>query len=163
MYELIILALLVVVIVLSLRSGKPIQPLIVDSPGRYYLTLAPQLAHERAFLERITELFLPSTVSAGDLSALYCTVTTKYQGEKSGQSYLLAIALRRGKLYFQAIGMPPDQHDPATRLRALRAFSDAVLAELPVPLLADASSIEVLRDAVEQAAAESGRDVEILG
>lgn len=156
MYELLILALLVIVIVLALRPARPAAPLIVHSPGRYHLTLAPQLHDQQAFLEQITDLYLLSRAPQGDLPGLYFRVTAGEAG-----AYLLAIAQRKGTLYFQAIDTPAGR-DQAGQLDAIREFSGAVLAQLPLADVVDAPGADALHSAVVQAARQCGKSVGIL-
>lgn len=156
MYELLILALLLIVIVLALRPGRPATPLIVHSPGRYHLTLAPQLRGQQAFLEQIAELYLLSHAPRGDLPGQYFQVTA---GDAAG--YLLAIAQRNGTLYCQAIDTPPGR-DRAGQLEAISVFSGAVLAQLPLADVVDPSATEALHDAVALAARQAGKSVGIL-
>jgi hypothetical protein len=159
MYELLILALLVIVIVLALRPAGPAAPLIVHSPGRYHLTLAPQLRNQQAFLERIADLYLLSHVPQGDLPGKYFRVSAEETGRAA--AYLLAIAQRKGTLYFQAIGTPHGC-DQAGQLEAIREFSGAVLAQLPLADVVDASGKDALHGAVALAARQSGKSVGIL-
>jgi hypothetical protein len=156
MYELLILALLVIVIVLALRPARPAAPLIFRSPGRFHLTLAPQLCDQQAFLEQIANLYLLARVPQGDLPGQYFRVT---DGDAGG--YLLAIAQRKGTLYFQAIAAPAGR-DQAGHAEAIREFSGAVLAQLPLAGVVDVSGTEALHGAVAQAARESGKSVGIL-
>jgi hypothetical protein len=156
MYELLILALLLIVIVLALRPARPAAPLVVHSPGRYHLTLAPQLQDQQAFLEQIAELYLLSRVPQGDLPGQYFLITAGETG-----AYMLAIAQRKGTLYFQAIATPAGR-DQAGQAEAIREFSGAVLAQLPLADVADAAGTEALHGAVAQAARESGKSVGIL-
>lgn len=156
MYELLILALLLIVTVLALRPARPAAPLIVHSPGRYHLTLAPQLRDQQAFLEQIAELYLLSHVPQGDLPGQYLRVIAGDAG-----CYLLAIAQRKGTLYFQAIVAPPGR-DQVGQLEAIREFSGAVLAQLPLTDTLDTSGSGALHAAVALAAQQSGKSAGIL-
>lgn len=161
MYELLILGLLVTIVVAVLRGGKPVEPLIVHSTGRYHITLAPQLGHQQAFLEQIAGQFSLGRSPHGDLPAQYYEVTASGSGGAPEAAYLLAISLRKGTLYFQAIVSPPSG-DAASRLKSLRDYSEAVLAQLPVVDPADASDLEALRAAVPMVALQSGKIARIL-
>lgn len=156
MYELLILALLIIVIVLALRPARPAAPLVVHSPGRYHLTLAPQLGDQQSFFEQIADLYLLSHAPQGDLPGLFFRVSA---GEAAG--YLLAIAQRKGTLYFQAIDTPAGR-DQDGQLEAIREFSGAVLAQLPLADVVDAAGADALHSAVVQAARPSGKSVGIL-
>jgi hypothetical protein len=74
---------------------------------------------------------------------------------------LLAIAQRKGTLYFQAIATPAGR-DQAGQAEAIREFSGAVLAQLPLADDVDASGTEALHAAVALAARQSGKSVGIL-
>jgi hypothetical protein len=156
MYELLILVVLVIVIVLVLCPARSSAPLIVHRPGRFNFTLAPQLADQQAFLEQIADLYQLSHAPQGDLPGLYFRVTA---GDAA--SYLLAIAQRKGTLYFQAI-VTPAGRDQAGQAEAIREFSGAVLAQLPLADDVDASGTEALHAAVALAARQSGKSVGIL-
>ena len=60
MFELFLLTLLVALIVLSIRRGKPVgldNPIIIQRPGQYHITLAPQLDRAQTFIEQIAARF----------------------------------------------------------------------------------------------------------
>ena len=60
MVELFLLTLLIILIVLSIRRGKPVvldNPLIIQRPGQYHITLAPQLDRAQTFIEQIAARF----------------------------------------------------------------------------------------------------------
>ena len=60
MVELFLLTLLVTLVVLVIRRGKPVvldNPLIIQRPGQYHITLAPQLDRAQTFIEQISARF----------------------------------------------------------------------------------------------------------
>ncbi|HEY0665708.1 MAG TPA: hypothetical protein VGD24_06565 [Gallionella sp.] len=162
MYELLILAVLLTAVVLFIR-GKPVKPLIIHRPGYYHLTLAPQLDHQQAFLEQIADDFRRAPPPQGDLPGQYYEVSAAQQpGGTIEAPYLLAVALRNGTLYFQAIVPLPSHSARESRLKAVREFSEAVLTQLPLADPVDISGAESLRTAVSKAAIQSGKLVRIL-
>lgn len=154
MYELIILVILVAVIVWSIRGGGKLEPVIIHRPGRYHITLAPQLAHVQPFTEQIAARFALSHTAPNGFPSQYFEIRDSQQ-----RDYLLAIAMRGGVLYFQAIN-PPRAADG--RLPALREFSAAVMAQLPLTEPVDVAGAEHLRTAVETVAKSSGAEAKVL-
>src|SRR4030067_2305694 len=121
MVELFLLTLLIILIVLSIRRGKPVvldNPLIIQRPGQYHITLAPQLDRAQTFIEQIAARFpLPNPPpQAGDganeslrevfvkgaLPSRFFEVRDPGVLAREGSSYLLAAAYRGGLLYFHA-------------------------------------------------------------
>jgi len=158
MYELAILALLIVVIVLSIRGGKPVVqvPVIIHRPGQYHITLAPQLAYAQTFIEQIVLQFAQLHKPNGDIPGQYFEI----RGPQAA-CYLLAIAMRGGVLYFQAINPQPSQRDGGN-LEMLRDFSAAVIARLPLTEPLDGTGAESLRAAVDTVAGSSGIEAKVL-
>ena len=165
MYELFILALLVTVVVLSLRRGKPVaidHPLVIQRPGQYHITLAPQLEGAQAFIEWIAAQFALLHPPQGELPSAYFSVPDPSVSAQEGGFYLLAAAYRGGVLYFQAIIPQPLLRDADSHLKQIREFSEAVLALHPLKHPAGAGDAEKLCRAVEMAALQSNRVVKIL-
>jgi hypothetical protein len=147
MYEALLLAILIALVILVIR--KPVvldSPLVIHRPGQYHLTLAPQLAHAREFLELIAGKFAVSTTHEGDITTQYYEVR---ETDAPG-AYLLAVGFRAGMLYFQAINPQPLLRDADSHYETVRRFSERVMAQLaPTSGNGDA---ENLRAAVEVAA-----------
>ncbi|MBI5430940.1 MAG: hypothetical protein HY938_10870 [Nitrosomonadales bacterium] len=153
--ELFILALLVTIVVFSIRSGKRTvldAPVIIHRPGQYHITIAPQLGCAQPFIEQIAARFASSHPPQGDLPSLYFEVRDPQV--PGAACYLLAIAWRGGMLYCQAIN-PPPLRDTDSYLKALRAFSEAVLALHPLKPPVDISGVEQLRAIVDSVASQS--------
>lgn len=132
MFELTLLTCIVVVVVLAIRRGQPVvleHPLIVDRVGKYHATLAPQLNQAQTLVAKIHACFAASGESTPDAMSSFWQVTDA--SINAGQPYLLAIAGRGGKLYFQAILPTPLLRDQDSHLHTIQAFSEQVLAELP--------------------------------
>lgn len=161
--ELVLLVVLVALVMLAIcctPRGALDDPLVIQHPGKYHITLAPQLAHAQAFIENIVGCFFESGRQAGDIPTRYFEVCG---AESPSQvQYLLAVALRGGTLYFQAINPPPLLRDADSPLKSLREFSEAVLQQLPLPEHADGQGGGDLSAAVEAAAGRSHLVVKVL-
>ena len=165
MVELLLLTLLVTLIVLSIRRGKPVgldNPIIVQRPGQYHITLAPQLDRAQTFIEQISARFALSHPPQGELPSKFFEVRDHGVPAREGVSYLLAAAYRSGMLYFQAIDPQPVLRDADSYLRQIREFSGAVLALHPLDHPADGDEAEKLRNAVETAAQQMNITVKML-
>ena len=75
---------------------------------------------------------------------------------------MLAIALRGGVLYFQAVNPKPKQHDADSHYKTLHEFSESVLQHHPPAGSVDESGAESLRSTVEAIAAPLQISVEVL-
>lgn len=160
MGELLLLATLIALVILTIRRGKPVvldNPLIIQRSGRYHITLAPQLNRAQTFLENIAKQFAESGSQAGDTPVQCFEVQ-----DLDASCYLLAVALRGGMLYFQAINPQPLLRDADSHLKTLRDFSEAVLELHPLVPPTDDHAAGLLRDAVESAARPLKIAVKIL-
>jgi hypothetical protein len=108
---------------------------------------------ERGGRSRANELLREFSVQ-GDLPTQYFEVSDPGVFSQSGSSYLLAIALRGGVLYFQAINPQPLLNDADSHYKTLRKFSESVLQHHPVLEPADQQWAEKLRLAVDAIAAQ---------
>ncbi len=142
MIELIILAVLITLIVLTIRSGKSVvleNPLIIERAGQYHITLAPQLNLALPFIEAIAKQ-IGTPREASQNSATQCfEVRDRQVTAHRHDLYLLAITLRNGMLYFQAITPRLLVSDQDTPLKTLMEFTNAVLARLPATGKSDAA------------------------
>jgi len=155
MYELFLLALLITIVALSIRSGKPVvldNPLIIQRPGEYHITLAPQLGRAQTFIEQIAGQFVLLHPPQGEIPTQYFEVHDRNENGGAGGLYLLAAAYRGGMLYFQAINPLPLLRDADSHLKQVREFSNAVLALHPLDHPAGEGEAMKLRSAVETAA-----------
>jgi hypothetical protein len=163
--ELFLLALLITLVVLSIRRGKSVvldQPLVIQSPGRYHITLAPQLDRAQTFIEQIAGQFAQSHPPQGELPSQFFEVRDPDVLAQEGKYYMLAVSYRGGLLYFQAINPQPLMRDDDSQLKQVREFSEAVLALHPLKHPADGDEAEKLRVAVEMAARQLKITVKIL-
>jgi len=163
--ELFLLALLIGLVVLIIRGGKPValdNPLVIQSPGQYHITLAPKLDRAQTFIEQIAAQFVQSHPPQGDLPGQFFEVRDPDVFAQEGNFYLLAAAYRGGLLYFQAINPQPLMRDSDSHLKQVREFSEAVLALHPLEHPVDGDEAEKLRCAVEMTARQSNITVKIL-
>jgi hypothetical protein len=153
--ELFLLVLLIGLVVLVIRGGKPKvldKPLIIQSPGRYHITLAPQLDRAQNFIEQIAGQFAQSHPPQGELPGQFFEIRDPDVPAQEGKLYLLAVSYRGGLLYFQAIIPQPLLRDSDSNLKQVREFSEAVLALCPLEHPAGGNEADKLRKAVEMAA-----------
>ena len=165
MVELFLLTLLVTLVVLVIRRGKPVvldNPLIIQRPGQYHITLAPQLDRAQTFIEQISARFALSHPPQGELPSQFFEVRDPGVLAREGSFYLLAVAYRGGLLYFQAINPQPLLRDADSHLKQIREFSGAVLALHPLEHPAGVDEAEKLRNAVETAALQMNVTVKML-
>jgi len=150
MFELPILVLIIIAVVWAMRGGKsspPQAPIEVHQPGKYYFTLAPQFAHVESYLVDIANRFALTDPPQGDIRGQYYEIRATSDSSQA-LPYLLAISRRNGTLYFQAIGLPQAGANRSEKLKAIREFSDAVLAQLPLIDPPDDSGAKMLAEAV---------------
>ncbi len=155
MFEAFLIAVLVVLVVLAMRGGKPVvldNPLVIQRPGQYHITLAPQLGYAQNFLEHIVGRFAESGVDTGDIATQYFEV--RDPGAADEGHYLLAVGFRSGMLYFQAINPLPLLKDADSHPKMLRRFSEQVMVHHPLVSSAGAREEASLRAAVDEAAGQ---------
>jgi hypothetical protein len=163
--ELFLLVLLVALVVLVIRGGKSatlVKPLIIQSPGRYHITLAPQLERAQTLIEQITVLFTQSHPPQQDLPGQFFEVRDPDAPAQQGNCYLLAVSYRDKLLYFQAIMPQPLLSDSDSHLKQAREFSEAVLTLHPLLHPAGSDATAKLRGAVETAAQQLRISVKLL-
>jgi hypothetical protein len=126
-------------------------PLIISRPGQYHITIAPQLNPAQSFLEAIAQqMGSVATLSDSELCC-YAVHDAKVATDKD-KLYLLALAVRGGMLYFQAINPMPVLSDKESHHRTLSEFANAVLIEHPLSGVADELSGRSLCAAVQTVA-----------
>lgn len=155
MVELFILIVIVILVVLAIRGGTaavPDEPLIIQQPGRYHITLAPQLNRAQTFIKNIAKQFAESGCQAGDAPTQYFEVRDPSVFARGESCYLLAVALRGGMLYFQAINPQPLLRDADSHLKIMHEFSEAVLERHPLGAVLVPDGDGALTRAVETAA-----------
>lgn len=151
MGELLLVITIVTLVVLAIRRGGHVvldNPVIIHRHGQYHITLAPQLNRAQTFIEQIAMQFMLLHPPQGDLSTQYYEVRDPMVFGRGESAYLLAITLRDGVLYFQAINPQPLIYDADSHYKTLREFSGAVLRQHPLSLPADEQWAEKLRDSI---------------
>lgn len=156
MIELFILTTVTLVVLSMVRPGKtpPLDnPLIIERPGQYHMTLAPQLNLAQTFIEDVAAQIAPG--SSKKNSATLCFEVRDKEITAHGQPfYLLAITQRNGMLYCQAIASQTS--DPRSCTTALRQFADAVLINIPLSGDVDAELNDHLISSIKNAAQQRG-------
>lgn len=159
MFELALLVILVALVVLALRGGKNKilkAPVVIHIPGEFHLTVAPQLTQARTFIEQIARQFALSGFPSGELPTQYFKVDYHDGQSPSDGFYLLAVALRGGLLYFQAIYPQPLLGDGDSYLNQMKIYSEDVLALHPLAHSEGVDGVIRLNEAVESAARQYG-------
>ena len=148
---------LLIAFILIGRLTKPRQlerPVVIERGGNYRVTLAPRLNLAISFIERIAHSFRAQPALSGDSATLCLAVSDPSLKRYAIETYLLAITLRHGMLYFQAMQPVLKGDSP---YRQLDEFAQA--ANMPPAKLSDAQQDERLLAAAEQTAA--GHDISI--
>lgn len=164
MGESLLLITIITLIVITIRRARPVileNPVVIQRPGQYHITLAPQLNRAQTFVEQIAAHFSKTHPLQGDFPSRYFEVRDPRVFAKGANCYLLAVTLRDGLLYFQAAN-PGKQTDETSHLKAIGEFSDAVLKQRSVAEPSDARSLKLLDDAVESVAKQLQIEVKPL-
>lgn len=165
MGESLLLITIISLVVLTIRRARPVileSPVIIQRPGQYQITLAPQLNRAQTFIEQIAKQFTQLHQSGGDLPTQYFEVRDPKVFSKGESSYLLAIALRSGVLYFQAVNPKPLQRDTSSHYNTLREFSETAMQHHPLSEPADEREAEKLSGSVETVAGQLKIAVKVL-
>jgi hypothetical protein len=165
MGESLLLITIITLVVLTIRRARPVvleNPVIIQRSGQYHITLAPQLNRAQAFIEQIAAQFARSHPPSGDLPAQYFEVCDPKVFAQGQSFYLLAIALRGGMLYFQAVNPKPLLHDADSHYKTVREFSESVLQHHQLSDPADELWAEKLRLAVDTIAGQLKIAVKML-
>ena len=156
---------IITLIVITILKARPVileNPVSIHRPGQFHITLAPQLNQAQSFVEQIAKQFIESYHPKGDLPTQYFEVRDPKVYSKGQKSYLLAISLRGGELYFQAANPNASKQEVGSHYKTLREYSESVLQHYPLSGSADESGIESLRSTVEEIAAPLQINVEVL-
>ena len=124
-----------IIVVLTLRNTKRAvleNPLILNRTGQYHATLAPKLNIAQTFIEAIAKQ-IPGPRDASQNSSTQCFEVRVPEVAAMGQElYLLAITMRHGMLYFQAIVPRPLINDQDSHFNMLMESAHGALASIPV-------------------------------
>lgn len=165
MGESLLLLTIVTLVILTIRRGKPVildNPVTIERAGQYHITLAPQLNRAQNFIEQIVKQCAPSITQQSEITTQYFEVADPKVFAQGKKSYLLAITVRGGVLYFQAINPQSLHHDADSHLKTVREFSEAVMARHPLIGLSDEHAVKVLNDATESIANQLQIAVKII-
>lgn len=130
MIETLTLITLCVLYLVFFRPGKtpPLKnPLVIDRPGKYHVTLSPHLNLAQPFVEAIAQQLMASSERCGDSGTQFFSVTDKHVTSHGHETYLLAITQLDGILFFQATA-PVAGTKP---MQTIGEFSHSVLARFP--------------------------------
>lgn len=131
MIELFILTTVTLTVLALLRPGKtpPLDnPLVIERPGQYHMTLAPQLNLAQPLIEDIAKRLAAPHEATRHSATLCFEVRDKEVTAHGKDFYLLAITQRNGMLYFQAIA--PQAAGQREHADKLREFAAAVLVNI---------------------------------
>ncbi|MCG6932549.1 MAG: hypothetical protein LJE57_02825 [Gallionella sp.] len=156
---------IITLIIITILKARPVileNPVSIHRPGQFHITLAPQLNQAQSFVEQIAKQFIESYHPKGDLPTQYFEVRDPKVYSKGQKSYLLAISLRGGELYFQAANPNAPKQEAGSHYKTLREYSESVLQNHPLSGSEDESGVESLRSTVEGIAAPLQISVEVL-
>jgi len=151
MIETITLITLCVLYLVFFRPGKtpPLSnPLVINRPGKYHVTLAPHLNLAQPYVEAVAQQLMASSERSGDSSTQFFKVTDKHVTSHGHDTYLLAITQRNGILIFQAVA-PSIEGDP---IQTIREFSQSVLVKFPLTGEPDTTIDQEIISATQQVA-----------
>jgi hypothetical protein len=157
MGESLLLITIITLIVITIRRARPVileNPVIIQRPGQYHITLAPQLNRAQTFIEQIAKQYIQSHPSERDMTTQYFEVRDPKVFSKGQSSYLLAIAKRDGVLYFQAVNPKSGEHDEDSHYKTLHDFSESVLQHHPFSGPAEEQGAGNLHSTVDSIAAQ---------
>lgn len=165
MIETITLITLSLLFILYFRPGKtpPLNnSLIIERPGQYHVTLAPQLNLAQPFIEAITKQIV-TPANTIQHSVTQCFEVRDKQVTAHGHThYLLAITLRNGMLYFQAIAPSPLVRGRSNHFNMLMEVAHAALANIPAPDAYNAEAGEKIAAATNIAARQHQVEIKRL-
>ncbi|MEO6423196.1 MAG: hypothetical protein ABIR84_11105 [Candidatus Nitrotoga sp.] len=119
-----------IIIVLTIRNTKRAvleNPVILNRTGQYHATLAPKLNNAQAFIEAIA-MQMPARDESQNSSTQCFEVRDPEIAKIGHELYLLAITMRHGILYFQAIIPRPLINDQDSHFNMLMESAHATLA-----------------------------------
>lgn len=142
-----------VLLLIFFRPGKtpPLNSsLVIERPGQYHMTLAPQLNLAQPFIEDVVKLISAQNFLAQFSMTQYFVVQDRQVTAHGLDSYLLAITLRNGTLYVQASS--PKSGDSNKFHDIISESVNSVLARLPSAGLHNRAVDERIVAAAQEAA-----------
>jgi hypothetical protein len=155
MLETLTIITLSVLFLIFFRPGKtePLNsPLVINRGGQFHAVLAPMLNLAQPLLENISRHLGAQDRQSGNTEPHYFKVSDKEVKAHGKDFYLLAVTLRDGMLYFQAIAPLAEEN----HLDTIRAFSDAELSRHPAAGSQSDAAEAALSNAIQSAASQRG-------
>ncbi|MBI3902663.1 MAG: hypothetical protein HY306_06930 [Nitrosomonadales bacterium] len=127
-FTLVVTAIVLMIVFLRVGETKALpSPLVINRVGQYHAVLAPMLNLAQPLLESISCRLGEQDRQSGNTPPLYFKVSDSEVRAHGEESYLLAVTLRDGMLYFQATApQGKEQH-----LATIQTFSEAELSHHP--------------------------------
>ena len=151
-----------IIIVLTLRNTKHAvleNPVILNRTGQYHAILAPKLNIAQTFIEAIAKQ-RPGPRDASQNSATQCFEVRDPQAAAIGHElYLLAITMRNGMLYFQAIVPRPLINDQDSHFNMLMESAHGALTDITATGMHSTEMDERIITAIDTAAQKLGIDI----
>lgn len=161
MIETITLITLCMLYLIFFRPGKtpPLEnPLVIQRPGQYHLTLASHLNLAQPFIEGITARVAASEDMPKNTETVFFEVRDNQVTAHGFDYYLLAVTVINGMLFIQAA--KPRSDDAAANFIIIRDAAHEVLARYPDDEVHEPG--EKLVDAVQYVAGQRGNQVKVL-
>ena len=133
------------------RPGKtpPLNnPLVIDRPGKYHVTLAPNINLALPFVEAIAKELIYADSRSGDSDTQHFNVIDKHVNAHGHENYLMAITQRNGILSFQASAPVGDQDHYQT----IYEFAQNVLKRFPLAGEPDTTIAQKIISSAQQVA-----------
>jgi hypothetical protein len=153
MIETLTIITLSVLFLVFFRPGKtpPLNnPLVIDRPGRYHMTLAPQLNLAQPYIEDVVKLISAPNYRTEFSMTQYFLVQDKQVRAHGNENYLLAITLRNGMLYFQATS--PKSDDQSSNQNLISESAASALERFPSSGLHNSALDECIIAAAQESA-----------
>lgn len=164
MIETLTIITLCVLFLVFFRPGKtpPLDnPLVIERPGKYKMTLAPKLNLAQPFIEAISGRMDKLDISVQHGNTVQCfAVNDKQVAANKSDVYLLAIIIREGMLYFLA--EQPKSDGPGNYLETIKNSAKDLLTDLPDNDDGSKTLGENILNAVKQVSQERGIAVDLL-
>ena len=154
---------LAVLYIVFFRPGRtpPLKnSLVIERIGQFHMTLAPQLNLAQPFIEAIAGQVRPQIGESKDSTTQCFEVCDKQVSAHGHDCYLMAMTLREGILYFQAVS--PKSNDQHGLLDTIIDFADGVLSRIPIRGKPNRALDELLIAAVQKAAKIDDVRIKIL-
>jgi len=158
MIESITILTLCVLYLIFFRPGKtpPLNnPLVIDRPGKYHVTLAPNINLAQPFVEAIAKELISFGSRSGDSDTQYFNVIDKHVKAHGHDNYLMAITQRNGILLFQASAPVGDQGYYQT----IYEFAQDVLKRFPLAGEPDMTIARQITSSAKQVAGTKRIDI----